>query len=192
MKNRATIGWRTPLSKDQNWKQKKSPTLWRKCFRMLVWASKSVEWLRRSLILSVSLFSGIQSKKSCYICVPNTTFQRPKLKIKKFPNALANFLSNAGLIIKIDRVVAEIFDSFPRCFLCDSAPKYRISVQPLSPIFARSALLFVDALIWISVRPSFVRRFSDLCEGDMRGGHMPWGTGVLTWWFFRVPKKEGR
>ena len=116
MKNRATIGWRTPLSKDQNWKQKISPTLWRKCFRMPVWASKSVEWLRRSLILSVSTFSGIQSKKSCYICVANTTFQRPKLKIKNFPNALAKILSNAGLIIKIDRVVAKIFDSFRGAF----------------------------------------------------------------------------
>ena len=56
MKNRATIGWRTPLSKDQNWKQKISPTLWRKCFRMPVWASKSVEWLRSSLILSAAPF----------------------------------------------------------------------------------------------------------------------------------------
>ena len=26
---------------------------------------------------------------------------------------------------------------------------------------------------------SFVRDVSDLCEGDMRGGHMPWGFGVL-------------
>ena len=56
MKNRATIGWRTPLSKDQNWKQKNSPTLWRKSFRMPVWSSKSTEWLRRSLILSAWAF----------------------------------------------------------------------------------------------------------------------------------------
>ena len=56
-----------------------------------------------------------------------------------------------------------------------------ISIPIAADIIARSALLFVDALIWISVLLlRFVRRFSDFYEGDMRVGHMLSSLGLLT------------
>ena len=60
-------------------------------------------------------------------------------------------------------------------------------------VFARSALYVrAHSQNW-NVRPfvrSFVRIFSDFCEEDMRGGHMPLPLGVLNYEFEGFEKNE--
>ena len=58
-------------------------------------------------------------------------------------------------------------------------------------MIARSAFPLVSEEKQMSVRSFVLRRFSDFCGRDMRGGHMLSSLGLLTHRFSRVPKKEG-
>ena len=65
-----------------------------------------------------------------------------------------------------------------------------MSQKVLVPVFARSAFPLVSEEKLMSVRPSSsVRKFSDFCEGDMRGGHMLSSLGLLTHRFSGSRKK---
>ena len=90
MKNRATIGWRTPLSKDQNWKQKNPQRFDENAFECRSEHQNRLSGCGDLWFFPSAYFPVFNKKIVLHLCAEHH-FPKTKIENKKFPQRFGEF-----------------------------------------------------------------------------------------------------